>query len=108
MFRLRDRNYNGVIDDPREATEVWNEDQVPEAVELGTSFGLAISRDGQVFLTSSGSDVQDNIFRLVDRDRDRRFLSPGETILWRSGNGTGVPVDNPRSLATLPERRFRH
>lgn len=101
VVRLTDSNENGQIDDASEVVEVWNESQVPADVELGSSFGLAISFDGQVYLTSAGGDPQDNLFRLVDLDGDGRFLSPGETIVWRSGNGTGVPVDFPRSLASL-------
>lgn len=102
IYRLRDYNRNGVIDESSEAEQVWSEDKVPQGVELGSSFGLTISPAGELYLTSAGREAADNVFRLVDLDGDGRYMSEGETILWRSGNGS-APVEFARSLAVEPE-----
>jgi len=103
IFRLRDNNKSGTIDDALEAVEVWNESQVPADVELGSSFGLTMTSAGELYLTSAGSDMSDNVFRLIDLDADGRYLSEGETIVWRSGQGPGEAVEFARSLTSIPD-----
>ncbi|MEM7252285.1 MAG: hypothetical protein AAF493_12765 [Pseudomonadota bacterium] len=103
IFRLKDRDKSGAIDDESEVELIWDESQIPPDVELGTSFGITVTFEDEVYLTSGGSDLQDNVFRLVDLDGDGRYLSTGETIAWRRGNGSRVAVDFARSLASIHE-----
>ena len=98
VCRLIDLNGSNDIDDASEVFEVWDETCVPPEVELGSSYALAIGPGGELLVASSGSDIADNIFRLVDVNDDGDFLDDGETILWAKGNGSDVFVDYARSL----------
>lgn len=98
VTRLRDQNGSGTIDDAGEVHEVWNETRVPAGFGLSSSFGLAIGPEGELLVGSAGADENDNIFRLVDGNGDGDFLDDGETIVWASGHGSGVFIENPRSL----------
>jgi hypothetical protein len=98
VTRLIDLNGSGDIDDASEVLEVWNEDLVPAGYFLGASWALAIGPGGELLVASSGTDENDNVFRLLDLTGDGDFLDHGETIVWASGHGSGVFVDNARSL----------
>jgi len=104
VFRLTDLNASGDIDDASEAEEIWNEYMVPAGYELGSSFSMAIGPDGELLVASSGADIRDNVFRLVDLNSDGDFLDAGETIVWASGHGSGVFIDYARSVEyIIPE-----
>jgi len=95
---LIDLNGSGDIDDSSEVVEVWNEDLVPAGYLLGSSWSLAIGPGGELLVSSAGTDEKDNVFRLLDLTGDGDFLDHGETIVWVSGHGSGIFVDNARSL----------
>ena len=88
VYKLNDLNGNGVIDNASEVQEIWNEALVAGlGVQLGNAFSLAIGENGELIIVSAGSDVKDNVFRLVDLNGDGDYLDDGETILWVSANG---------------------
>lgn len=98
IYRLNDLNGNGVIDDVSEVQEIWNEFLVDAlAVELGSAFSLAVGPDGELTIVSAGSDIKDNVFRLLDLNGDGDFFDAGETTLWASGNGRGAFADFART-----------
>ncbi len=104
LFRLSDTNGSGAIDDASEITEVWNESLVPPGFTLSSSFDMAVGPDGELLVTSAGATSSDNIFRLVDLNHDGDFLDAGETIVWADGGGgSGVFIDNPRTIQYIPE-----
>ncbi len=97
VFQLTDLNGSGTIDSASEAVEVWNETHVPPGYELGSSYYLAIGPGGELLVSSAGTDIRDNVFRLVHLDFDGDFFDPGETIVWRSAHG-GAFIEYARSL----------
>jgi len=98
IFRLNDLNGNGVIDDASEVQEIWNEFLIDAlGVELGSAFSMAVGPDGELTIVSAGSDIKDNVFRLLDLNGDGDFFDAGETTLWASGNGRDVFADFART-----------
>jgi len=100
VFQLTDLNGSGTIDSAAEVVEVWNETHVPPGYELGSSYALAIGPGGELLVASTGTDIRDNVFRLVHLDSDVDFFDPGETIAWTSAHG-GAFVEYARSLEYL-------
>ncbi|MCE7975161.1 MAG: hypothetical protein DYG92_12690 [Leptolyngbya sp. PLA1] len=98
VWRLRDLDGSGLIDLPSEVTEVWSEALVPAGVTLGSAFDLAVGPPGVIGLVSSGSDLQDNVLVLTDRNADGDFMDAGETAAMVVGNGAGVFADNARAI----------
>ncbi len=97
VYRLTDLNSSGTIDMATEVEVVWSEELVPAPLELNTLFAIAVGPGAELALTSSGSDAQDNIFRLVDLTADGDFLDEGETLAWVTGNGAAF-AEQARSV----------
>lgn len=101
IWRLEDLNASNTIDLPSEVVEVWNDLQVPTGPVLNNVFDIAFGPGGRIAVTSNGSDIQDNVFMLIDKSvpADGDFLDDGETTLWASGTtGEDGFIDNARAV----------
>lgn len=104
LFRLTDVDNSGTINDPGEVQAVWSEAQVPPGYTLESAFTISVGPGGEMMVGSSGAEIGDNVFRLLDLNGDGDFMDAGETIVWLSGNGAGAPAERVRALCyALPE-----
>ena len=100
LFRLTDLDGSGDINDPSEAQEVWNASLVPDPFLGSVFFGMAAGSDGDLVLTSSGGDAnEDLLIYLRDLNGDGLFTDPEETIVALSGGTNGVFPDRARTAA---------
>lgn len=100
LFKLTDLNGNGIIDDPLEVDEVWNNTLLPDGILSGAGFGVAVDEDGNVALTSNGVDPEeDSIILLKDLNGDGDYDDAGETAVWSSPLANGSFPDRPRAVA---------
>jgi len=72
------------IDSIDQIQSVWESSLAPTGT-FGNNFAIAVANEAGLFVTSNGSEKENNIFRMIDLDGDGKFYSEGETIIWKSG-----------------------
>ncbi|MCB1489988.1 MAG: hypothetical protein KDJ88_21335 [Bauldia sp.] len=103
VYRLTDLDGSGSIDDPSEAVEVWNWDQMPEGFNTFSGFSITALANGDVVIASNGDASEKNVVRLSDLNADGDYMDAGETVLVLSNLLDPTTAARPRALAAYDD-----